>query len=144
MTAGRPGDADRDGDADGRDFLVWQQQVGQLPDEGSGWHVVGGVSDHYLAERFLHGGTTLAPNQQLDLGAPFRPGGAQDLAFRFGVSSETGLIVGPVQYVTSGPATAVPEPAMSLGAILVGAIAIAARHRRVCAQQHGELASAKR
>jgi hypothetical protein len=112
------GDADFDGDADGLDFLVWQQQLGQLPGEGDSWDEEDGVNDHLLAEQFLNGGTTLAPGEQLDLGTPFRPGGAQDVTFQFGVKGEPGLIIpGSVQYVSTGPVIGVPEPATLLGGI---------------------------
>jgi hypothetical protein len=106
---GDSGDANFNGQIDGSDFLVWQQQVDEQP--GNGWNETLAIGDKLLAERFLSGATTLGPGDQVELGAPYRVSGAQDLAFRFSLAGDPGFAIGPVIYVTTGPATTVPEPA---------------------------------
>jgi hypothetical protein len=106
------GDADDDGDSDGADFLAWQRQIGQTAGGANSWDEAGGVSSNLLAELFLTGGTTIAPGGQLALGNAFVAGGAQDLTFRLARQGGN-LALGAVEYVTTGPATAVPEPACS-------------------------------
>jgi hypothetical protein len=123
------GDADADGDTDGGDFLAWQGQLGQSPSEGDSWDEAGGISDNLLAELFLNGSTTLAPNEQISLGSPFRTAGAQDLTFQFGIVGEAGLSTGIVQYVTAGPAAAAPEPATAMLAV-AALLGWAAKRRR--------------
>jgi hypothetical protein len=118
-------DADGDGDSDGNDFLSWQRQVGGAPGEGDSWDEAGGSSNTQLVELFLNGATTLAPGEQLSLGNAFNPavfgaGVDGNLTFRFSTPRAAGISSGVVQYVTSGPAAAVPEPAAT--AILWGAI----------------------
>jgi hypothetical protein len=112
------GDADGDGDTDGEDFLTWQQQVGQTPSGAGGWAEAGGSGDNLLIELNLEGSTNMAPNQQLNIGNPFRTGGAQDLTFKFAIRGEAGLTTGLVQYVMTGPAAAIPEPATTVLAIV--------------------------
>jgi hypothetical protein len=124
---GDPGDANFDAEIDGRDFLVWQQQVGEPPGGGISWDEVLAIGDNLLAERFLSGATTLEPGEQVALGAPFRVGGAKDLAFRFSLAGEPGSVVGLVQYVTTGPATPVPEPTTL---VTLAAAALLVWHRR--------------
>jgi hypothetical protein len=106
------GDADGDGDSDGNDLMIWQRQVGQTAGPGDGWTEAGGISSNLLTEMFLTGGTTIAPGAQVALGNAFVPGGAQDLTFRIARAGGN-LALGTVEYVTTGPATAVPEPATS-------------------------------
>ncbi len=104
------GNADGDGDVDGNDFLLWQRQVGTTAGEGDSWDEAGGSSSNQLAELFLNGATTLAPGQQISLGNAYVPGAGGDLVFRFAIQGQDILTGGLVQYVTSGPATGVPEP----------------------------------
>lgn len=125
------GDADGDGDTDGRDFLTWQQSVGKTPGDGDSWDEAGGNSDNLLVELYLNSVTTLSSMQQVNIGSPFRTGGPQDLTFRFHIAGEGGLTQGLVQYVTSGPSTAVPEP-MAASLALVALVAGAALKRRGC------------
>lgn len=123
-------DADGDGDSDGNDLMIWQRQVGGSAGPGDSWDEAGGVSNNLLAELFLNGSSTLAEtNGQLGLGTPFRTGSAQDLIFRFGIKGQGTLTVGAVQYVTTGPATAIPEPAACALAML-GAAALFVRRRK--------------
>jgi hypothetical protein len=123
------GDADGDGDSDGNDFAIWQRQVGGSAGPGDSWDEAGGISDNLLVELFLNGETNLSANEQVSLGNAFRVGGAQDLTFKFGIKGEGALTLGLIQYVTTGPASAVPEPA-ALGLAMVAAAAILARRRR--------------
>jgi hypothetical protein len=127
-------DADNDGDSDGNDFVAWQQQLGGAPGEGDSWDEAGGVSNQLLVELFLNGGTTMAPTQTLSLGTPYRTnvfGAANgDLVFRFGIKGEAGLTNGLVQYVTTGPATGVPEPTGVVACVVALASLSRARRRR--------------
>lgn len=121
-------DADNDGDSDGHDFIAWQRQLGQSASAVDGWEESGGNTDNLLVELNLNGATAMAVNQQFNIGSPFRTGGAQDLTFRFALAGG-GLAFGNVQYVTTGPATGVPEPAtftMAVAALL----GLAVRRRR--------------
>jgi hypothetical protein len=120
------GDATGDGTVDGSDFLTWQRQVGAPPQ--AGWDKAGGNTSNLLVEFFLTGATTLQPGEELPLGNAFVTGGAQDLQFRMGRVGQTSLASSVVQYVTSGPATAVPEPG-ALGMIVCGALLLAVRRR---------------
>ncbi|HYO25272.1 MAG TPA: LamG-like jellyroll fold domain-containing protein [Lacipirellulaceae bacterium] len=130
------GDADRDGDVDGNDFVVWQQQVGKTPGEGDSWDEAGGSSANLLSELFLSGATTIAPGAQLSLGAAFDttvngPGVDGNLVFRYGVKGSAQLTPGGTQYVTTGPAVAVPEPtALLSGVVALAALAVGGRSRR--------------
>jgi hypothetical protein len=108
--------------------------VGQSPGEGDSWDEAGGVSDQLLVELLLNKGTTLASNQQVSLGTPFRtsvfgPGNDGDLVFQYAITGQTTMTAGIVQYVTTGPATAVPEPG-ALGVTMAGCLAAAAATRR--------------
>jgi hypothetical protein len=113
------GDADGDGDTDGNDFMIWQRQVNQSPGAGVGWDEAGGISSNLLVELNLNGATTIAPGGQLLLGNAFVPGGAQDLTFRLARQGGN-LALGTVEYVTSGPSTAVPEPAAATILLIIG------------------------
>ena len=122
------GDSDQDGDVDGQDFLNWQRQVGQATGEGDSWDEAV-ATDNLLVELFLNNTSELLVNEQLSLGNAFRIGGAQDLTFKFGIAGENGLTEGNVQYVTTGPATAVPEPAGLVTICALGAATLMARRR---------------
>lgn len=106
------GDADSDGDTDGADLLIWQRQVGQSPGAGDSWDEAGGISSSLLAELFLGGSTTIPVGGTLSLGNAFTTGAAGDLVFKAGLVGEPELMDGVVEYVTTGPAAVVPEPAM--------------------------------
>jgi hypothetical protein len=123
------GDADGDGDTDGNDLMIWQRQVGQAAGEGDSWDEGGGVSDNLLVELFLNNTSKLDVNEQLSLGNAFRTGGAQDLTFKFGIAGEGGLTDGLVVYQTTGPATAVPEPAGLVTICALGAATLRARRK---------------
>jgi hypothetical protein len=124
------GDADGDGDSDGNDFVVWQRQLGQSGGDGDNWDEAGGVNSNLLAELFLNGATTIAPGAQLSLGNAFVTGAAGDLTFRL-ARQGANLALGTVEYVTTGPAAAVPEPAAAtIALILVLAAASQVRGRR--------------
>ena len=121
------GDANNDGKTDGADFLAWQQQFGQTSGEGDSWDESGGSGNTVLAELFLNGATTLAPGAQLSLGNAFNPavfgaGVDGNLTFKYSLQGAPGLSDGGVSYVTTGPATAVPEPASLLMAAGIGVI----------------------
>jgi hypothetical protein len=71
---------------------------------GQGWDESGGASPNQLIELFL-GDTpfSIPANGSLALGNAFNVGGANDLAFRFGLSDGGGLFLpGSVEYIT-GP-----------------------------------------
>jgi hypothetical protein len=127
------GDADGDGDSDGADFLTWQRQVNQSAGPGDGWDEAGGVSSNLLTELFLNGATTIAPGAQVALGNAFVTGGAQDLTFRLARQGGN-LALGTVEYVTTGPAAAVPEPASSI-TLLSLCLCLAAASRSVCRKE---------
>jgi hypothetical protein len=113
------GDASGDGDTDGQDFLLWQQQLGKAAGEGDSWDEAGGISSNLLTEFFLNGTTTIAPGAQLPIGNAFLTGAPGDLGFR--IARQGGnLGLGTVEYVTTGPTTAVPEPAASIVALVIG------------------------
>ena len=65
---GAGSDADDDGDSDGRDFLIWQRQLGQTPGLGDSWDEAGPASASQLAELFLSGASTLNPGESVSLG----------------------------------------------------------------------------
>jgi hypothetical protein len=71
---------------------------------GQGWDESGGANANQLTELFLSDIPYSVPaNGSLTIGNAFNIGGAQDLAFRFGISDGTGLnLPGTVEYVT-GP-----------------------------------------
>ena len=126
------GDADGDNDSDGADFLLWQQQFGQTAGEGDSWDESAGSNNTILAELFLNGATTLAPGAQINIGnafntAVFGAGVNGNLTFKYGVQGDQGLSGGGVNYVTTGPITAVPEPASLLLAVGMGVIACGMR-----------------
>jgi hypothetical protein len=124
------GDADGDGDTDGNDFMIWQRQVNQSAGPGVGWDEAGGISSNLLVELNLNGATTIAPGGQLLLGNAFVPGGAQDLTFRLARQGGN-LALGTVEYVTSGPMTAVPEPTATTILLIFGM----ASHLLVCGRR---------
>jgi hypothetical protein len=78
------------------------QEGGDPP--GQGWDESGGAGANQLTELFLSDTPYSVPaNGSLTIGNPFNVGGAQDLAFRIGISEGTGLnLPGTVEYVT-GP-----------------------------------------
>jgi hypothetical protein len=123
------GDADGDGDSDGNDFIIWQRQVGKSAGEGDSWDEAGGISSNLLAELFLNGATTIAPGGQLLLGNAFLTGAPGDLSFRLARQGGN-LGLGTVEYVTTGPAAAVPEPATSAIALVIGLAGAALVRRR--------------
>jgi hypothetical protein len=123
------GDADGDGDSDGNDFLAWQRELGMPPGEGDSWDEVGGVSSNLLAEAFLNGSTTIAPGAKVMLGNAFVTGAAGDLSFRLARQGGT-LSLGAVEYVTTGPSAAVPEPASGIVAVVAGLAGVAQVRRR--------------
>lgn len=135
QTAGA--DANFDGASDGDDLLIWQRQLGKSPGEGDSWDEAGGSSNLKLIEAFLNGGTTLAPNQQVSLGAGYNPAifGANDgnLTFKFGLRGEPTQVDGLVQYVTVGPAVGVPEPGTIFGAVLAMTALFGCGRSRRCA-----------
>lgn len=121
------GDANNDGKTDGADFLAWQRQYGQTASEGDSWDESGGSGNTVLAELFLNGATTLAPGAQLSLGNAFNPaifgaGVDGNLTLKYSLKGAAALSDGGVSYVTTGPATAVPEPASLLLAGGIGVI----------------------
>jgi hypothetical protein len=121
------GDANNDGVTDGADFLTWQRQFGQTAGEGDSWDESAGSSNTILAELFLNGATTLAPGAQLAIGNAFNTsvfgaGVNGNLSFKYGVQGEQALSGGGVNYVTTGPIAAVPEPASLLMAAGMGAM----------------------
>lgn len=133
--AGAGADADKDGDTDGNDFIAWQRQLGQSGGAtGQGFDEGGGISNQLLVELSLLNGTTMAPSQQISLGTPYRTnvfGAANgDLVFRFGIKGEAGLTNGLVQYVTTGPASGVPEPTGIAASVLALAGLASMRRRR--------------
>jgi hypothetical protein len=94
------GDASGDGDTDGQDFLLWQQQLGKAAGEGDSWDEAGGISSNLLTEFFLNGTTTIAPGAQLPIGNAFLTGAPGDLGFR--IARQGGnLGLGTVEYVTT-------------------------------------------
>jgi hypothetical protein len=117
-------DADRDGDTDGRDFLAWQRDFGDLPGPADKWIEAGGSSSSVLSELFLTNATTLDPGEELSLGTSYDNSvfgsGNGDLDFRVSAGDSTALGVGEVTYVTSfGPIVAVPEPT----SVMIGVVA---------------------
>jgi hypothetical protein len=107
-------DADGDGDTDGRDFLLWQRTFGQAPGPADTWIEAGGSTTSILGELLLNGATSLAPGQELSLGAAYNEAifGANDgdLVFDLSLGGSTQLVEGLVQYVTGAGVAAVPEP----------------------------------
>jgi hypothetical protein len=130
------GDADNDGDTDGADFLAWQRQLGQTAGPADRWGEAGGVSDNLLAELQVTKASTIAPGQTVSLGTPFRTsvfgaGNDGDLMFQYAAPGSDTFTSGIVQYVTSGPASAVPEPAtlvLAAGLTCAGALRRRGRH----------------
>ena len=117
------GDANGNGRVNGDDFLIFQRQLGSMAGEGDSWDEAAGSNRTSMGELFLNGATTLAPGAQLSLGAGidetnFGVGVDGNLTFRYGAKGEPTLTLGGVQYVTTGPAVAVPEPTTLLGAVL--------------------------
>jgi hypothetical protein len=68
---------------------------------GETWDEAGGATDGVLAERFLLGSTTLAPNDSLSLGSAFKPAGAHDLTFEYHDFATGAIVVGRVEYATA-------------------------------------------
>jgi hypothetical protein len=110
--------------------MIWQRQLGQSGGgEGSTWDEAGGISSNLLAELFLSGATTIAPGAQLSLGNAFVPGAAGDLSFRLALQGAN-LSLGTVEYVTTGPGAAVPEPTtLTIGLVTGLAAALQVRRR---------------
>ena len=67
---------------------------------GETWDEAGGSSDAVLAESFLLGNSTLAPNDSLSLGHAFDIGGAHDLTFQYHDVLGSATISGEVTYPT--------------------------------------------
>jgi hypothetical protein len=107
-------DADGDGDTDGRDFLAWQRAFGQAPGPADTWIEAGGSTTSVIGELLLNGATSLAPGQELTLGAAYNEAvfGASDgdLVFDISLGNSTQLVEGLVEYVTGAGMSAVPEP----------------------------------
>lgn len=107
------GDADRDGDTDGSDFLAWQSEFGNMPGPTNGWIEAGGSTAAKIGELFLDGATVLGPGEEVSLGAAYNKsvfGTADgDLVFNVSTGESTALGLGSVVY-ESGAAVAVPEP----------------------------------
>ncbi len=127
-------DADNDGDSDGADFLAWQRDLGKLSQVGDNWDEAVRSSNVALAELFLNGGTTLDPGAELSLGNAFDPtvfgsGVDGNLTFRFGAVGDATTYEAIVEYLTTGPAAAAPEPA-SLASAACGIVALATVRRR--------------
>jgi hypothetical protein len=127
-------DADGDGDSDGRDFLIWQRNFGQVAGPGDSWDEAGTVSTSQLAELFLNNATTIAPGGTLSLGAAYNPatfGAANgDVVFQFGIAGQAGLVAGGVNYLAALSATtAVPEPASLAAMTLACVVALGSRAR---------------
>jgi hypothetical protein len=73
---------------------------GFTPGDGIGetWDEAGGSSDAVLAESFLLGTSTLAPNDSLNLGSAFDLGGAHDLTFQYFDFVSSSIVSGEVTY----------------------------------------------
>ncbi|RIK78126.1 MAG: hypothetical protein DCC67_11915 [Planctomycetota bacterium] len=123
--AAASGDADRDGDSDGADFLRWQRQYGATSDAASGWLTMLGTNAQ-LIEAYLLGATALAAD--MALGAGYNPAvDARDLVFTY-ASAEGEATAGFVTYVNLPSAHPAPEPrGIALGMIAAG---LAAWRRR--------------
>lgn len=127
-------DADGDGDSDGRDFLIWQRNLGSSAGPGDSWDEMGTPTTSTLAELFLNSATTIAPGGTLNLGAAYNPatfGTANgDIVFQYGVQGQGGLTPGGVTYLASLSAvTAVPEPASIATIALAVAVVLGSRAR---------------
>jgi hypothetical protein len=126
------GDANGDGRTDGRDFLLWQRQLGQTPSSADKWAEAGGSTSSVLIELFLNGATVLDPNEEVSLGAAYNEaifGAADgDLNFTSSNGESDTIFSGSVSYVTSF-ATAVPEPASAVMALVAGCL-LRGRRRR--------------
>jgi hypothetical protein len=87
---------------------------------GNGWEEAGGSSGTVLSESYLLGNSLVAHTAEINLGAAFNVGSAQNLEFRYSVVSggmgPGELVQGFVRYITpeGGGAGAVPEPSSVL------------------------------
>lgn len=72
---------------------------------GETWEEGGHPSAQYVAEAFLLGSTTLAPGASLSLGRAYNAAvDARDLAFRYRVAGQAGLVDGLIGYDDDAPA----------------------------------------
>lgn len=73
---------------------------GLTPGDGIGetWDEAGGSGDGVLAESFLLGCSTLAPNDFLDLGSAFDASGTHDLTFQYYDSVSNAIVTGEFTY----------------------------------------------
>jgi len=95
---------------------------------GVGWEEAGGSGVGGLAESNLTGSLLLNTGQTRSLGNAFNAAGAHDLVFSF-ATTESSFITGAVNYNTTTPALAVPEPGC-IALALLGLVAAASRRRR--------------
>jgi hypothetical protein len=69
-------------------------------DPGENWTVAAGSNDGVLAESFLLGQSSIAPQDMLSLGDAFKVGGDQNLVFQYRDTVTGTLVIGGVEYVT--------------------------------------------
>ena len=65
---------------------------------GETWDEAGGSSDSVLAESFLLGSTTIAPNDSIPLGKGFKVGGTHDLTFQYRDAISGAITTGEISY----------------------------------------------
>jgi hypothetical protein len=67
---------------------------------GETWDEAGGSNDGVLAESFLLGSSTMAPNDSIPLGSGFKVGGTHDLTFQYREVGSGAIVTGNISYVT--------------------------------------------